>query len=280
MSKLSKLKNKNREETVEDKPKRRLKSTSNAEVKTDTPKKRGFLQTSTEARKGILAKEDQKAEARKAEYGKLWRFYIKQDDVDKDYNITFLDGDLDDEGLIANPMFYEHNVKVNGRWTNFVSCCEDEPDPLMEAGEQPYAAQAFTVIDHTPYTSKDGKEYKHTKKLFVCKKSTMELLQKIATKNGGLKGLHLSVTRTGNMKPNVGDFFHVEESFSPEELIDILVEDGVKKDDAAKMVEPADYEEQLTYYTAEELVKMGIATKAPTINDALDGDEEDLDEDL
>ena len=82
------------------------------------------------AAKQAFAQEETKAEERKAEAGKLWRFYVAPD---KDAQITFLDGSIGEDGLLEVPVFYEHRVRINGEWENFVCTAdkdESQPCPL------------------------------------------------------------------------------------------------------------------------------------------------------
>lgn len=231
----------------------------------EAPKKSGFLKTG-KARKAAMEEDEVRAEQRKQEYGKLWRFFIPIKQVNEDFTITFLDGELDDEGTLDNPVYYEHNIKVGSDYKTFVSCCDEEVDPLQEAGQEPYLAQAFTIIDHTEYTDKEGKVHKHRKKLLVAKRRSMKQLQKLATRQGGLKGCTFIVTRTGDKAVNIGDMYDFDSKSTMKELKEALVEDGVKEEDVADLVSPADYEAELTYYTADELVKLGYAERSKTIS--------------
>lgn len=243
-------------------------------------KRASFLKTGKD-KVAAFEQDEMRAKRQEAEYGKLWRFYISLKSDIEDYVITFLDGDLDEDGAIENPVFFEHNVKIGGNWTQFVSCQEDEPDPLQESGKEPYLAQAFTVVDRTEYEDDDGNVYPPKKKLFVAKRKTMKQLQKIAAKRGGLAGCTFTISRTGKNAPNVGDHFDFEEKISLKELKKELKAEGVDKEDLDDIIVPADYEEELTYYTADELLRMGLVEDQGTISqrDADDDADDDADED-
>ena len=75
------------------------------------------------------------------------RFYLP---YNGECQVTFLDGVLDDELMLDVPMFYEHQVRLNGKWENFVCVAETEPCPICEKGESRNSLVGIlTVIDHT-----------------------------------------------------------------------------------------------------------------------------------
>jgi len=255
---------------------------STGKAKKEAVKSKGFLKRG-KARKAMLESEDQKAEARQEAAGKTRRFFIPKDKFDEDIRITFLDGDLDDDGILDGPTFYEHNIKINNRWTQFVSCCDDEPDPLQEAGQEPYPAQAFTIVDHTGFVDREGKEWKNIKRLFIAKRTTQKKLQKLASKRKGLKGCTFDVSRSGDKEPNVGSNFEFVKKRSIKDLKLLLLKAGVKKDEVEALCTPANYEEELTHYTAKQIRKMvpHLLTKASTISSKkANEDAEDLDDEL
>ncbi len=276
------------EDDAEDEPapkKKSFKKSDDDDADSETTKvkkKTGFLKTGQE-RAAMMKVAEEKAEARAEQFGKMWRFYIgsKKEDLNKDNQITFLDGDLDKHGMLDNPAFHEHSLKFNGRIMNFVSCCDDEPDPISLAGREPYEAMAFTVIDHTERKDKEGKKFKHRKKLFVAKRPVLLRLQKYATKHGGLTGLTFTISRTGKKTTNVGDVWDCDGKSSMKELREMLRDDGVEKDKLLELTTPAVYENELVYYTAKELKKMGMVESVSTISSkAPNEDAEDLDEEL
>ncbi len=257
-------------------PKKSMFGGKKAPVAEEAPKKSGFLKTGS-ARQAAIKADEQRAKAQAEKRGKLFRFYINaKKDLNKDFTITFVDGNLDDEGMLENPVFHEHTLKVAGKITNFVSCCDREEDPLQAAGQEPYLAQAFTIIDHTGYTDKDGVDHPHQKRLLVAKRNSMKQLQKLASKRGGLTGCTFEVSRTGAKQPNIGDTFDFVQKGDLKALLKEMTADGAYKDikDAkerseklANLIVPADYEgKELTYYSAAELKKMGLVDIQATIN--------------
>lgn len=205
-------------------------------------------------KKGAAAKQAQsheaaKAEARKQEQGKLWRFYLKEGE---ERDIIFLDGDLDEEGSLDVPMWHEHFIMLGGNWKNLPCTAAEEPCPICASGDEPSLMAGFTVLDLTPYTIKKGpnagKEVEQSKKIFACKRTTFAQLQKIANKQGGLAGLEMNVSRSGNKTPSVGDMFMPGEKHKLSALQKQYEDDAV----------PADMAEEITYYTRDQLIELGV----------------------
>jgi hypothetical protein len=223
------------------------------EVETTTAKVL-WMKRGVDAKKAML-REDTKAEERKAEQGKLWRFYVEQG---KAGEITFLDGSLDAEGMLDIQVFYEHRVRISGDWNNFVCTAEidqTQPCPLCENGDKPAFVGVMTVIDHTLHTIKNGpnagKTITNTRKLFVAKRTTIKLLTTLAKKRGGLAGCTFDVTRPGDKDPAVGGNFDFSHKYS--KLSEIGDKYGLKLEE----VQPANYEEEVRYRTVEELIELG-----------------------
>ena len=116
-----------------------------------------FLKRGAAAKQAVQV-EDAKAEARRAEYGRLRRFYIG---YNEDGQITFLDGQLDEDGVLDCPRFMEHKIRIGTDWKNFACTAEIDtsgPCPICEAGDKASLVGVFTVIDHSTYTVKHGAE--------------------------------------------------------------------------------------------------------------------------
>lgn len=220
--------------------------------------KLSWMKTGAAAHQAV-AEADAKQEMAKLEMGKLWRFWMPADGERK---ITFLDGNLDAEGMLDIPMYHEHGVKVAGEWKNFVCVAEQEGHcPICERGE--YKASlvgVMTVVDHTPHTIKQGqnagKVLKNTRKLFVPKRETLKQLTKIAVKRGGLAGCTFDVTRGNEKTAAVGNQFDFVEKQS---LAELAAKWEIKADD----VKPADYQKEITYHTGQELIELGVG-KGPS----------------
>lgn len=218
-----------------------------------------FLKKGKEAHE-TFAKEEHKAE--QASKNNFFRFWVPKD---KETSVTFLDGDLNSDGVLDIQFFYEHNINMNGKWGNFFICTQDEePCPICEGGAFPTYVGLLTVIDHSEYVSKkDNLTHKDNVKLMVIKRDTVKTLQKLAVKRGGLRGCRFDVSRTGDKSPSVGSVFDFTEKVSDAVLSKLYT----SKDKDGKLVDkskPINYEELLskTYLTAKELRKLGFGSSA------------------
>jgi len=180
-----------------------------------------------------------------------FRFWLKRGEKCK---ITFLDGELHEDGMLAIPMFYEHRVKFNGRWENFVCTGAQEPCPLcaQESGRAALVG-ALTIIDHRKIASKKGdKVYHMEKKLFIAKKKSIQILTELAETYGGLTGATFEVKRLDDERSfSVGDMF----AFTKKHEVSFLAE----KLGEEKSV-PFNYSEAIVYHTAAQLAEMGVVT--------------------
>jgi len=181
-----------------------------------------------------------------------FRFFLPRG---KSAMITFLDGKINDEGILDCPMYYEHQLHMNGSWKNWFVCVGTEGAcPICEGtGKEPAYVMALSVIDHSKFTSKkDQKEYKNQRRLFVFKRDTLKMLISLAKMQGGsLVGLTFRVSRSDEERsPNVGDDFDFQGKSSVE---------GLKKK-YGDQADPFDYEKALPYVPAEELRKMGFGS--------------------
>lgn len=173
-------------------------------------------------------------------------------------HITFLDGSLGADGKLIQTNYWEHNLQLNGRYNNYFSCTQDvEPCPICEGGSVPSLMFCFTVIDHTPYTIKkgpnSGKTIRDTRKLFICKSGTLELLENIAKKRGGLTGCRFEVTRIGDKSAAVGSHFDFEEKLPLAEV----------KHATGEQVKPYAYGDVLVFKSANDLRAEGFGILKP-----------------
>jgi hypothetical protein len=218
-----------------------------------------FFRTGPAARK-MFQDEEAKAELRRQEAGRMLRFWMN---VGDERRITFLDGALDGDGMLAVPMWYEHRVKLGGNWQNFVCVAGTETCPICETDDNRASLVGImTVIDHTPHIVQKGPNkgstVKDTRKLFVPKKETMKVLAKLAAKRGGLTGCTFDVSRTGAKDPSCGNQFDFSEKLT---LDEIRAKYGLKPED----VQPADYTKEVVYRPAKELVLLGAGRLLPGV---------------
>lgn len=211
-------------------------------------------------------------EQMEASRGKLWRFFLKEGE---EARITFIDGDLNHDGFLLPPRFYEHNLQINGKWGHTYVCPEKTmPDgghkcPICASGDKPSLVALFTIIDHREIQlkSKDGKPgkiIKDQRRLLVAKPKSMEFLAKIAQKRGGLARATFDVTRMGDNSASIGSMFDFTEKNELSVLQAAFVEEvevnGLKQ--MKSYFVPADYEKEIVFRTPEELLKLGVGVKA------------------
>lgn len=202
--------------------------------------------------KEAVVKAEAKAEMDKEARNKLWPFWMP---VDNERTITFLDGELDSDGMLDIPMYNQHRIKVNGDWESFVCVAENEVCPGCESGDSKASlVGVLTVLDHTPYTIKSGpnagKTIANSRKLFIATRQTLKLLAKQAKSVGGLTGATFEVNRTGDKEPGVGNQFIFQEKH---DIDDIAIACQLKPEECA----PADYTQEITYRTAAQLAELG-----------------------
>ena len=193
--------------------------------------------------------------AKKASAG-IRRFWMPQG---ASTSITFLDGDLTEEGLLDTAACYEHQVKKGGHWLNWYPCTqEEEPCPICEDGHSPVLVAFFTIIDHAKFNDREGKTRQNERRLFACKRDTFKLLQQIATKRGGLAGCKFDVSRIGEKAPNVGSHFDFDSKVDLPDLSKLY-------DIDPEQCQPYDYDEVITYFDADALRKLGFGSSGMVV---------------
>lgn len=157
----------------------------------------------------MMEEEKARSDAREQQRDKLWRFSLKPNESS---TIVFLDGHLETEGahagMLVAPFFREHTVKTGPRkWDNFIclTMIGEECPICDQTGRDGDLCAAFTVIDTSQRTGKDGKVYTNQRRLFIAKQQTYQALQAIATETDGLAGMQMKASRTGDRTARVGD---------------------------------------------------------------------------
>jgi len=202
-------------------------------------------------RGAAAAGEMKKAEEKSQQQGldAVYRFWMPND---TEKTISFLDGDLVDDGVLECPVYYEHQIFMNDNWRNWFICTsEQEPCPICEGGDNSSRFGALTIMDQTGYVGKKGNHHKDLKRLFVAKRQSLKQLQMMATKRGGLRGCMFDVARTGENSAAVGNIFDFTEKLSVGKL---------KKLYKDLDVEPYDYEKEIPFIPAKKLRKMGFGS--------------------
>lgn len=157
--------------------------------------------------------------------------------------------------------FYEHQCKLNGKWTNWFTCLLangiEEECPLCDHGEyRAYYAAAYTVIDKTPYPRKDGTTNRGTKKLLIAKSEMLGRFELWAADHldddgrPDLWGVEFRVYRTSGEAPNIGDDWKEVKVWTEDELEEYFA-DELEEDE--NFLEPLDYEEWFKPCSVDEL---------------------------
>lgn len=197
--------------------------------------------------------------AAKEKAGKSYRFRIPADKLKADFDITFIDGHIDEDGSLEGPMWYEHTIPHAGGWENVVCINGSEPCPLCEAGDKADLMMGLTVIDHTPYTIKKGPKAgeirKDQVKPYVIKRTARSKLQHLASKLGGLAGVQFSVARSDDKSPNTGDMFVNTGKKTIGELIAQYGEE----------VKPINYADELIVHSRKEMLDLGFGSKGKAV---------------
>lgn len=196
--------------------------------------------------------EAQKAKARsderQANASKPFRFRVK---VNETAQCIILDD---------KPDFfqYEHTLKgADGYYNLFMGCTkEDDNCPACEvSGKESTYCMYLTVIDLTPFTTRNNETIEFSRKLFVVKNQQQKKLLRMAEREGSLRGALLSCSRDGAKEPAIGNDLELEEFVSEEELGNYIrewtdKEGNLKTEDCS---EPYEYETIFEEATTESL---------------------------
>lgn len=229
-----------------------------------------FLKRGKAARKEVKRDTAERARRKEERDNQVRRFWLKRG---TERRVTFLDGDLDEDGELSSTVYHEHNLYINGRWNNFFVCTgnEEEPCPICEEGKMPAMVAAFTVIDHTKFKDNAGKVHKNVISLLVAKHATYKLLEMQAVKRKGLTGATFDVGRIDeDQSAAVGSVFDYVGKNPLKAIKNKFDVDG-----------PFNYEQILGYKTPDELRAMGFG-KGDTVGGEKgidDSDFEDFDDD-
>ena len=103
-------------------------------------------------------------------------------------------------------VFKEHNLKLDGHWKNWFTC-SGRNCPLCKAGNDPYVAAVWMVVDHGEWEDSEGNQHVDEPRLFVAKTRVASRLKRIREKKKTLRGMRLEVYRSEAMAANTGDQF-------------------------------------------------------------------------
>ncbi len=163
---------------------------------------------------------------------------------------------LDDEPFCI----WEHALKINEKWKGNEHTCRkgigDSVCPLCQSGANRYYVGFLTILDHTGFEDKEGKQHTNLRRLFPMKSDTLNRFAKFKERKKSLVGWKVEVTRSGKKSPAVGDMFDFIEKVDPfedKEFWFISKANGGKK----KPPEVYDYREILEPMSVKEMLSIG-----------------------
>ena len=200
-----------------------------------------------------LARQKAAAEARKEQGNMPFRFRVGVGDTTQ---FVVLDD---------SPDFYrfEHNLKnpKTGFWDTFTGCVKEWDNcPVCDVAErESYYAMYLSVLDLTPFKTRDGEEHEFSRKLLVVKPAQQKKFQRAyakAEKDGRtLRGAIFEVTRDGEKDSAIGNDIELIEFMDEDELATYTRswkdKDGKKHTEDCS--EPFDYEKLFQEPDAESL---------------------------
>jgi hypothetical protein len=218
--------------------------------------RRSLFHKGNEARGRVddeLAKAKAKREARKLQQDKPWRYWLRPQE--EGAQVIILD---------EKPEFflYEHDMRdpQNPKKRQDPVPCIGEYDtcPVCEAhGREPAYCLFLSVIDLREVPKKDGKgSYEWTRKLFVVKVRSQKKFLKRYDKKGSLRGQVVSLYRSDERTPVIGDEIEFEDEILDEDELSEYVREFTDREGKVHEEDcsiPFDYEEIFVAPTAEEL---------------------------
>lgn len=104
----------------------------------------------------------------------------------------------------------EHQLKQNGHWRNWYTCLKDISEDgacaACDSGANYSYICAFTIIDHTKFTTKKGTKVVASKRLLVLKSTARnKVLKQKERRDGDLTGCKFEVTRYTKKEASSGE---------------------------------------------------------------------------
>lgn len=180
------------------------------------------------------------------------RFFLKERE---EALVTFVG---DDKGFFI----WEHNLKINGKWGNFVTCTKEwKPCPVCEAGHKPTYTAYYTVIDHREFELKQGpnagKKIKNRKLLYPAKGSTMTVLSDLKKSIKTVSGKTFLVKRLSSEDPNCGRDFTAKGTLNAAQWKALA---SAAKQTEAELKSDIEYKKILSPMSDEELAALGFGS--------------------
>ena len=153
---------------------------------------------------------------------------------------------------------YEHAMKGStGKFNLFTGCVKENDNcPVCESlGKESYYAMYLTVIDLTPFKTRDGTTIEFSRKLMVVKPAQQKKIIRLYRKEKTLRGMILDMTRDGEMAASIGNDIEFVD-FADEKEMESYTrswKDRDGKKHTENCDEPFDYDDLFPEQTADEL---------------------------
>lgn len=152
------------------------------------------------------------------------RFYIK---VGTSKDFVFADDD---------PFcLYEHNFKMDGRWTNWVTCLQGVSDDCVccqiLGPNSRYYVGFSTIVDCTEWVDKKGNKHQYEVKLFPAKLRTLKQLRRKKDEKTSLIACMYKGSRDDDKSPQVGGELEFQRKVELEKLFELANYKGKKLPD-------------------------------------------------
>lgn len=214
----------------------------------------GMAKTDEEIQKG-----KDKAEQRRAQQGKPFRFYVP---VGETRQFIICDDAPDF-------FMYEHALRnAEGQWGRLFAGCikEHENCPLCQGAErESYYMLALTIVDLTPFETKDGNTVEFSRKLLIVKPQQQKKFLRFFQREGTLRGALFEVTRDGEKDAQIGNDIEFKEWVEETEMETYYREwkdrEGKKHEEFCS--EPYVYEEIFDEPTMESLLALSGGEPSP-----------------
>jgi hypothetical protein len=173
------------------------------------------------------------------------RFWLKPGESAK---VTFLDS--------IGTYFSEHELQLNGKWGNYFTCRHDFSEcPLCDAGYKFTYVCAYSIIDHSSYTTKKGDILKDQKKLLILRPT---LINKLARRREGCGGdltyCVFSFARDKKEECRTGEDIQFLKRITPKALLTRKPKDSKESDE--EWLKPFDYRKLFAPKSIEELRRL------------------------
>jgi hypothetical protein len=215
------------------------------------------------------------AEARKQLAGSPFRFYCQPGEVRE---VVVVDMWLEE-------VFFrhEHNLKNprSGKWDIYCACIRDHANcPVCDNTDRgSYFAMYLTVIDLTPFETRDGEQVMWSKKLLVVKQQQhkkfvrLEARAKSEGLEAGMRGMVLTMTRDTDKDAAIGNEIEWNNEVISEEDLQTYVttyRDQQGKDHEVLGYEPFDYNALFPLPTEQQLRSLVGGRAGPGTRDGDD----------